>query len=336
MIQSAKPAQLCDLNKIELWPYQKILLKSWLNVLKIFDTILAVATNRTDENPVLCCDLPGNEDLLELTNAVIKFMSNLVVHSAARDILHSLHYFFDLTHSTDLNLVLHTMDILHYFFKRSSFYAKTPEEMIQKITTTVTFVATPFGGLRHNMPVENNTASFDATKISLNIFSRSISVSPDRSINFHFDLDKLNPDKKQPLSFIVAKLAKTYHLKRNELTELMHWLRWHFYFADKDQRIRLYTIQYHAITSLSYKKQALALNFFRETGNFISLLKAEKFFRTYRYAALQAAAIAAASRLMHGRAELRNIALQLELDKPHGIIPLMISELTKITLGNFS
>ena len=115
MIQSARPDLLCDLNKIELCPYQKILLKPWVNVLKIFDTILAFATMGTDENPILCCDLPRNEGLFELTNAVIKFMSNLVVHSAARDILHSLHYFFDLAHSTDLNLVLHAMEILHYF-----------------------------------------------------------------------------------------------------------------------------------------------------------------------------------------------------------------------------
>lgn len=114
-----------ELVKIETWTFGKCELCHWIEILDIFDDILADATF---EDPTcglyMTCDVCYKEEDVKLLLLVLNFTTLLIEHSFSRHLYNSIEHLTALLQSINLDIVLGVLNLLYMFSKRSNFLSR--------------------------------------------------------------------------------------------------------------------------------------------------------------------------------------------------------------------
>lgn len=125
-LRSCNRQQLAvELAKIETWTFGKCELCHWIEILDIFDEILADATF---EDPTcglyMTCDVCYKEEDVQLLLLVLNFTTLLIEHSFSRHLYNSIEHLTALLQSINLDIVLGVLNLLYMFSKRSNFLSR--------------------------------------------------------------------------------------------------------------------------------------------------------------------------------------------------------------------
>ena len=125
-----------SLRNIKTWNYGKCELFHWVDVLDYFDSIMARCVHKEKEGQwTLPCDLPENERDKELLMNIIIFTSLLIEYSFSKHIYNSMEHITTLLASSDMQIVLAVLNLLHVFSKRSSYIDRlSPEKKLSLLS----------------------------------------------------------------------------------------------------------------------------------------------------------------------------------------------------------
>lgn len=148
-LKSCNQDQLLDeLKKIKSWTCGKCELYHWVDILDIFDEVLArCCEKQNDCQWSLPCDSPMMDPKLrELLMQIISFTALLIEHSFSRHLYSSMDHLITLLSSSDMQIVLSVLGLLFVFSKRSNFIGKLSIEKRQELLTRLSYLAESWGG----------------------------------------------------------------------------------------------------------------------------------------------------------------------------------------------
>ncbi|XP_063707232.1 E3 ubiquitin-protein ligase HUWE1 isoform X2 [Culicoides brevitarsis] len=136
-----------ELAKIETWTFGKCELCHWIEILDIFDDILADATF---EDPTcglyMTCDVSYNEEDTNLLLLVLNFTTLLIEHSFSRHLYNSIEHLTALLQSINLDIVLGVLNLLYMFSKRSNFLSRLGCNKKSAVSNRLKYIAENWGG----------------------------------------------------------------------------------------------------------------------------------------------------------------------------------------------
>lgn len=143
-LKSCNSDQLLEeLKQIKTWTCGKCELYHWVDVLDMFDEMLARCCKKEHKNQwSLPCDSEQlQEKNKELLTHIILFTALLIEHSFSRHLYNSMEHLITLLSSSDMQVVLSVLSLLFVFSKRSNFIAKLNPERKQELLTRLSYLA---------------------------------------------------------------------------------------------------------------------------------------------------------------------------------------------------
>lgn len=136
-----------ELAKIDTWTFGKCELCHWIDVLDMFDDILAEATCEDPEyGSHMACDVHYKEEDIKLLLLVLNFTILLVEHSFSRHLYSSIEHLTALLQSINLDIVLGVLNLLYMFSKRSNFLSRLGCNKKTAVTNRLKYIAENWGG----------------------------------------------------------------------------------------------------------------------------------------------------------------------------------------------
>ncbi|XP_043204561.1 E3 ubiquitin-protein ligase HUWE1-like, partial [Amphibalanus amphitrite] len=138
---------LTELKKFETWNLGKCELFHWIEPLDVLDTVLEEAASRVrPDGWLLTCDMPDYAPKRELLLQTLHFTALLIEHSFSRHLYNSVEHLIQLLEASDMQVVLHVLNLIYMFSKRSNFISRLSSDRREALVVRLYHLAESWGG----------------------------------------------------------------------------------------------------------------------------------------------------------------------------------------------
>ncbi|XP_060516281.1 E3 ubiquitin-protein ligase HUWE1 isoform X2 [Cylas formicarius] len=264
--QCSRTELLDELSKINSWTFGKCELLHWAQVLDVFDRILGMAAEKSEDNQwALKCDSTTDEKDKLLLVFILRFTSLLIEHSFSRHLYNSMEHLLVLLTSNDMNVVLEVLNLLYMFSKRSNFITRLKTDEKECLLSRLQHLAENWGGKENGFGLAeccepNRDIPASATTLHVEFHKEDDVKSPNKEApdlkqskpNLHIihieHIDKLN---KTPAE-IMKSLVSMYYVPPEKEMWLFTHVRLATHFANYEKRLKCVQARLQALSVLVY------------------------------------------------------------------------------------
>ena len=203
-------------------------------------------TNEGDQKKILSlCPNLQDPAVKERVVMVVRFTSLPIEHSYARHVYNSVEHLLSLMNCSDMDVVLHVLNVFYVFGKRSNFLSRLYARLKSNLSTGLEHMGRTWGGRENGFGLADcckhrDLKHFPATATSV-VFEYSLQedsnsetmTAPSRQLQLK-DVHEIPGT----LEEIFTQLVETYHIPKHQQLPLLFKLRTARYFADYQLRLK--------------------------------------------------------------------------------------------------
>ncbi|XP_037091019.1 E3 ubiquitin-protein ligase HUWE1-like [Pollicipes pollicipes] len=250
---------LKELKKFETWNLGKCELFHWIDLLDVLDGVLEEAAARVQPDGwMLACDLPTYSPKRELLLQTLHFTALLIEHSFSRHLYNSVEHLIQLLEASDMQVVLHVLNLIYMFSKRSNFITRLGSERRGALIVRLTHLAESWGGRENgfgladccrDIPVSSLSPS--ATTLHFEYYLEEGEAGQGAALQvIHYpDVDQ---HRDQTAAQLMERLLATHKVPENKQVMVFTYLRLAKLFSDYPARLCCVQARLQALSILVY------------------------------------------------------------------------------------
>ncbi|MES1901990.1 MAG: E3 ubiquitin-protein ligase huwe1, partial [Paramarteilia canceri] len=243
------------LSDIKYWKFGKINIFCWIDILDMFDGYLEKSVTKVSENNwQMICDSSETPIMQSLTIGILNFLNLLMEHSITRIVFNSIDHIITLLNSSSQIVVYHALNLIFLLARRSSYFAKTSEDVVNRMNSLVSIIAYPLGKTDSGVDYLKccrQDFNQDVYSIFPSTLNLKISVKNGKSVTASLNLEK-KLNRNESLESIMDKIILKYQPEENECSKIFLWLRFYYYFKSFESRLLSFALCFLA-TSIHNK-----------------------------------------------------------------------------------
>ncbi|XP_015788441.1 E3 ubiquitin-protein ligase HUWE1 isoform X3 [Tetranychus urticae] len=279
-IRGSNEKELLELLKnIKTWNYGKCELYHWIDVLDLFDSILAKCCHKErDTQWTLPVDLPNNS-LKELCIPILQFTALLIEHSFSKHVYNSMEHLTTLLSSSDMQIVLSVLNLLYVFSKRSNFITRSSPDRRKALLTRLNYLAESWGGKENGFGLADCCQDFkmsfyppSATTLHFEYYcdeSGSLCTTGNKKSSSSLNTihkDNVDQIKDKTIAQVMEELLETHNVPKEKQMLLFTHLRLAHNFSNYRKRLQCVQARLQALSIIVHSN---AMSMFDNSNNIL-------------------------------------------------------------------